>query len=183
MDRLERVRQLRERYEGALDDAEGLRAEYHREVVKLHRSGMSLREIAEALGMSHQRVHQIVGGAEERPHRRGRVAGLTAGLVIFALAATSIGIVLSRHPESPVAALTHATFTPSPVLPRPTPTPIAVATSPRHLPHACMVVTLVNPRTGEILAVSSSGRRSLNCGSSAFRPSVDAALLKSLISG
>jgi len=183
MDRLERVRQLREQYEGALDDAERHRAEYHREVVKLHRSGMSLREIAEALGMSHQRVHQIVGGVEERPHRRGRVAGLTAGLVIFAFAATSIGVVLSRHPESPVAALTHATPTPIAALTHATPTPIAVATSPRHLPHACRVVALVNPRTGEVLAVSSSGRRSGNCGSSAFRPFVDAALLESLITG
>jgi len=45
MDRLEPVRQLREQYEAAPDDAERLRAEYHREVVKLHRSGMSLREI------------------------------------------------------------------------------------------------------------------------------------------
>jgi hypothetical protein len=36
------------------------RAEYHTAVRKLHLAGASMREIAEALDLSHQRVHQIV---------------------------------------------------------------------------------------------------------------------------
>jgi hypothetical protein len=39
------------------------RAEYHTSVRRLHLAGGSLREIAEALGVSHQRVQQIVGEA------------------------------------------------------------------------------------------------------------------------
>jgi hypothetical protein len=39
------------------------RSEYHTAVRRLHLAGGSLREIAEALGVSHQRVQQIVSGA------------------------------------------------------------------------------------------------------------------------
>ena len=39
------------------------RADFHHAVRRLQISGGSLREIAEALGLSHQRVHQIVEGA------------------------------------------------------------------------------------------------------------------------
>jgi hypothetical protein len=44
-------------------DALLARAEYHAAVRRLHLAGGSLREIAEALGMSHQRVQQIVDAA------------------------------------------------------------------------------------------------------------------------
>ena len=37
------------------------RADYHMAVRRLHLAGASLREVAEALGVSHQRVQQIVG--------------------------------------------------------------------------------------------------------------------------
>jgi hypothetical protein len=51
----------------ALADAERqallARAEYHTAVRRLHLGGGSLREIAEALSLSHQRVHQIVEGS------------------------------------------------------------------------------------------------------------------------
>ena len=43
--------------------AEVARAEFHRAVRRLHLAGASLREIAAALGLSHQRVHQIVEAA------------------------------------------------------------------------------------------------------------------------
>jgi len=43
--------------------AESARADFHRAVRRLHLSGASLREIASTLGLSHQRVHQIVEGA------------------------------------------------------------------------------------------------------------------------
>jgi len=39
------------------------RAEYHTAIRRLHLGGASLREIAEALSMSHQRVQQIVSAA------------------------------------------------------------------------------------------------------------------------
>jgi hypothetical protein len=53
-------------------DAERARAEYHHAVRRLHAAGGSLREIAEVLRLSHQRVHQIVEAAEPaRPWWRG----------------------------------------------------------------------------------------------------------------
>lgn len=39
------------------------RAEYHTAVRRLHLAGGSLREVADALSLSHQRVHQIVEGS------------------------------------------------------------------------------------------------------------------------
>jgi hypothetical protein len=53
-DLLAEARQAQER----LVDAE--RAEFHRAVRRLHLQGSSLRELAAGLGLSHQRVHQIV---------------------------------------------------------------------------------------------------------------------------
>lgn len=44
----------------AQDQADISKAVYHHSVLRLHRAGGSMREIAEALKMSHQRVHQIV---------------------------------------------------------------------------------------------------------------------------
>ena len=56
--------------------AEQARADYQHAIRRLHAAGGSLREIAEALRLSHQRVHQIIDEAAEptRPwwRRRGR---------------------------------------------------------------------------------------------------------------
>ncbi len=62
--------------------AEVARVDYHHTIRQLHAAGGSLREIAEALGLSHQRVHQIVEpvdgaapsdrGPGQRVHRRLR---------------------------------------------------------------------------------------------------------------
>jgi hypothetical protein len=56
--------------------AEQAKADYHHAIRRLHAAGGSLREIAEALRLSHQRVHQIIDEAPEptRPwwRRRGR---------------------------------------------------------------------------------------------------------------
>jgi hypothetical protein len=41
-------------------DLDRARGDYHHAIRRLHASGGTLREIAEALGLSHQRVHQIV---------------------------------------------------------------------------------------------------------------------------
>ena len=51
-------------------DLEKARADYNHAVRRLHAEGGSLREIAEDLGLSHQRVHQIVEGGEGG-HSRG----------------------------------------------------------------------------------------------------------------
>src|SRR5438876_2560955 len=45
--------------------AERGRIAYHQAIRRLQSSGASMREIAEALGLSHQRVHQIVNGGGE----------------------------------------------------------------------------------------------------------------------
>jgi hypothetical protein len=53
--------------------AEAARADFHRAVRRLQLAGGSLREIADALGLSHQRVHQIVedaGGSRRWRKRR-----------------------------------------------------------------------------------------------------------------
>jgi hypothetical protein len=55
--------------------AERARADYHHAVRRLHAAGGSLREIAEALRLSHQRVHQIIDEADAPGRwwrRRGR---------------------------------------------------------------------------------------------------------------
>jgi hypothetical protein len=43
---------------------------YHQAIHRLHAAGGSLREIAEAFRMSHQRVHQIINEAAEATRRR-----------------------------------------------------------------------------------------------------------------
>jgi hypothetical protein len=58
--------------------AEIAKAEFHRAVRRLHLTGASLRELAAALHLSHQRVHQIVetAGGGRRWGRRGRLPPL-----------------------------------------------------------------------------------------------------------
>jgi hypothetical protein len=46
------------------------KVEYHQAIRRLHAAGGSLREIAEAMRMSHQRVHQIIDEAAEPTRRR-----------------------------------------------------------------------------------------------------------------
>lgn len=52
--------------------AEIAKARFHRAVRRLHLSGASLRELAAALQLSHQRVHQIVEAAGGGRRWRGR---------------------------------------------------------------------------------------------------------------
>jgi hypothetical protein len=66
---LTEARQAQERLIDAERDVEVARAEFHRAVRRLHLHGSSLRELAAGLGLSHQRVHQIVeeaGGSRRR---------------------------------------------------------------------------------------------------------------------
>jgi hypothetical protein len=48
-------------------DAERERVAYHQAIRRLHAFGMSMRDIADALDLSHQRVHQIVNGGGHMP--------------------------------------------------------------------------------------------------------------------
>ena len=59
-DLLTEARQAQERLIDAERDVEVARAEFNRSVRRLHLHGSSLRELAANLGLSHQRVHQIV---------------------------------------------------------------------------------------------------------------------------
>ena len=60
---LQKARAEGERFAEAERQALLARTDYHTVVRRLHLSGGSLREIAQALGLSHQRVQQIVKGA------------------------------------------------------------------------------------------------------------------------
>jgi hypothetical protein len=66
------ARTTRDRLLALQHDLERVRADYNDVVRRLHAAGGSLREIAENLGLSHQRVHQIVEGGEVPPVRGGR---------------------------------------------------------------------------------------------------------------
>ena len=70
---LAEARRAQERLIDAERDAEVARADFHRAVRRLHLHGASLRELAAGLGLSHQRVHQIVesaGGSRRWLRRR-----------------------------------------------------------------------------------------------------------------
>ena len=54
------------------DQLETAKAEYRRTVRRLHLAGASMREVAEALGVSHQRIHQIIEEGGVRRWRRRR---------------------------------------------------------------------------------------------------------------
>ena len=71
---LEQAKTAEARVIDAEHGAEVARADFHRAVRRLQLAGASLREIADALGLSHQRVHQIVasaGGSRRWRSRRG----------------------------------------------------------------------------------------------------------------
>lgn len=98
MDPVDQAKKLREEYERALDAAESRRAAYHEAVLKLHRSGKPLREIAKELGLSHQRVHQIVSGESPRRRNLGRVAGGVGGLLVLLAAIAAAVWIQSYQP-------------------------------------------------------------------------------------
>jgi hypothetical protein len=75
-DLLAEARQAQERLIDAERDVDVARAEFHRAVRRLHLHGSSLRELAAGLGLSHQRVHQIV---EEAGGSRRRIRGPDRG--------------------------------------------------------------------------------------------------------
>jgi lambda repressor-like predicted transcriptional regulator len=96
-DPLESVKRLREDYERALDAAESHRAAYHDAVLELHRTGMPLREIAAKLGLSHQRVHQIVTSPAPERRKLGKAAAGVAAAILVAGAILG-GLSLTHEP-------------------------------------------------------------------------------------
>lgn len=60
---LAKARTAEARLAAAQHEVEIARSEYHAIVRRMHLAGGSLREIAQALALSHQRVQQMVGGA------------------------------------------------------------------------------------------------------------------------
>ena len=75
------------------------RVDYHHAIKKLHAAGGSLREIADALELSHQRVHQIVDGSAG-PARRAPPGPDVAGAAAVAAA--------TGGSSSPASTTTHA---------------------------------------------------------------------------
>jgi Clp amino terminal domain, pathogenicity island component len=69
---LREARDSRDRMLESQHELERARADYGHAIRRLHAEGGSLREISESLGLSHQRVHQIVEGDEGRPGRKGK---------------------------------------------------------------------------------------------------------------
>jgi ATP-dependent Clp protease ATP-binding subunit ClpA len=67
---LGKAKQARDRLIAAQREQDDARADYHHAIRRLHASGSSMREIAEALGISHQRVHQIVDEEARLPWLR-----------------------------------------------------------------------------------------------------------------
>ena len=87
---LERVRKARGEFEATQDEVERRKQEYFTAVRTLHEAGMPLSEIATALGLSHQRVHQMVeeatgkqAGLRRKAARAAKQGGLA--LLIFLL--------------------------------------------------------------------------------------------------
>jgi Clp amino terminal domain, pathogenicity island component len=76
---LNEAKTVRERLLDLQHEVDRARVDYQHVIRRLHAKGGSMREIAEELGLSHQRVHQIVDAGPEdarepRGFRRGRNA-------------------------------------------------------------------------------------------------------------
>jgi hypothetical protein len=97
---LERVRSARADYEAKQDDVQTARERYYDAVRALNQTGMSLREVAEALGLSHQRVHQMVGESADSSTkllRAARKAAKAGGALLLVLAvATGVGVLVDE---------------------------------------------------------------------------------------
>jgi len=98
VDSLDQVKKLREEYERSLDAAESHRVAYHQAVLDLYSSGTPLREIAKELGLSHQRVHQIVSGEQPRGRNIKEAAAGGAAAVLLLVAVTFGALRLAHAP-------------------------------------------------------------------------------------
>jgi hypothetical protein len=93
---LERVQRARAEFEASQDEVERRKQDYFTSVQTLHEAGMALREIASALGLSHQRVHQMVEEATGKKHGalRRRVGRATkqGGLALLLVVLVAWGV-------------------------------------------------------------------------------------------
>jgi hypothetical protein len=80
---LDSAKGARERLVDAQHAADGARADYQHAIRRLHAGGGSMREISDALGLSHQRVHQIVDA--EAPAEAAPTAPAMAAAVLSRL--------------------------------------------------------------------------------------------------
>ncbi len=144
MDNIEEIRRLRDEYETALDEAEARRSAYHQAIRKVYMSGVPLREIAEQIGISHQRVHQIVG--EEPPDRKRKRRAIGAASILILLVGGALSwTVIDRVGQSHTRVLaTGPSGALVPWVPCPPLSPDSVIT--------------INPVNGEILSVHSAPR-------------------------
>ena len=110
---LDKVRRARAEFEASQDEVERRKQDYFTAVRTLHEAGMPLREIANALGLSHQRVHQMVeeatgkknAGLRRKAARTARQGGLA--LLLMALGAGGF-VTLTRDPEPNVERVSEA---------------------------------------------------------------------------
>jgi Clp amino terminal domain, pathogenicity island component len=65
---LREARSARDSLAELQEATETKRLDYYQAVRRLHSSGAPMRDIGEALGLSHQRVHQIVNGGGQMAH-------------------------------------------------------------------------------------------------------------------
>src|SRR3954471_4722977 len=72
---LGQTKDIREQLLAAERELDHLRADYHHSIRLLHARGGNMREIADALLLSHQRVHQIVGAGDGTPAPPGADRG------------------------------------------------------------------------------------------------------------
>lgn len=76
---LAEARAATQRWRAAQQATETAKSEYQQSVRRLHLAGASLREIADALELSHQRVHQLVEAAGGTPDWRPKRAASGRG--------------------------------------------------------------------------------------------------------
>lgn len=94
---IKKVVSARSEFETRQDAVESARDDYHTAVRALHDAGMSIRHIAAELGLSHQRVHQIVSPTTETKGSRWKKAAGAASA--FILVAGGLGIYLTSLPD------------------------------------------------------------------------------------
>lgn len=99
---LDAVRQARAEFESLQDEVDGAKDGYYDAVRSLNEAGMPLREIAEHLGLSHQRVHQMLTAEPRRQRGKNVARGLGAAGVVLAIVLSTVSLLQDPPPAPPV---------------------------------------------------------------------------------